>query len=230
VTVSVPFQNELIARGVQRDRIEILHNAIRPDWGRSDPAQAAATREQWRIPQGRKVILIVGRLSREKDHITLLRAVHQLDSPELHVVLVGEGPERGAIEAELQALRMADRVTLTGQQKSAEPFYGIADIAVLSSLSEGSPNALLEAMAAGVPAVATRVGGIPEIVTHGESALLVEPSDITAMTGALRSLLQSPDLAQRLVQRSHQLIHQHHTPEERVRKLLGIYRTVHENA
>src|SRR5205823_11585403 len=115
---------------------------------------------------------IVGRLSREKDHIALLEAVDLLRArlgPAVapHLVIVGEGPERSRIEDKIRRLNLGSTVTLTGQRDSAEPYYGIADVAVLSSRSEGSPNALLEAMAAGVPAVATRVGGVPEIVTHG---------------------------------------------------------------
>ena len=117
------------------------------------------------------MILIVGRLSREKDHLSLLRALSQLavvrggeGAAIAHLLIVGEGPERARIEAAIRHLGLSEMVTLTGQVPSAEPYYGIADLAVLSSLSEGSPNALLEAMAARVPVVATAVGGIPEIV------------------------------------------------------------------
>ena len=92
----------------------------------------------------------------------MLEAIARL-RPELnpYLMIVGEGPERPRIEQRIRSLNLAASVKLTGQQDSAEPYYGIAQVAVLSSLSEGSPNALLEAMAAGVPVVATRVGGIP---------------------------------------------------------------------
>jgi glycosyltransferase involved in cell wall biosynthesis len=115
-------------------------------------------------------------------------------------------------------------VTLAGQVPSAEPFYGIADICVLSSLSEGSPNALLEAMAAGAPVVATAVGGIPEMVTHGESALLVEPGDCEAMTNAIAALLNDGDLARRLAARAREIVLERHAPEARARRLVEIYR------
>jgi glycosyltransferase involved in cell wall biosynthesis len=227
LAVSIPFREELAAKGVSREKIEIVHNAIPPDWGSSARANSIALREQLGVTPDRKVILIVGRLSLEKDHLTLLEAVHRLD-PSLspHMVIVGEGPERRRIEERIRGLNLSGVVTLTGQQNSAEPYYGIADVAVLSSRSEGSPNALLEAMAAGVPIVATRVGGIPEMVADNESALLVAPADASAMTAAISRLLQDSALAQGLVDRSRELIRLHHAPEARMRKLIGIYRTV----
>jgi glycosyltransferase involved in cell wall biosynthesis len=226
LTVSLPFREELIARGVNPESIEIIHNAIPPDWGRRfrEPDQAQALRAKMGIGTDRNVILIVGRLSREKDHLTLLEAVARLPS-DLHpyLVIVGEGPERLRIEQRIRSLNLASSVTLTGQQESAEPYYGIAQVAVLSSLSEGSPNALLEAMAAGVPVVATRVGGIPEIVSHGESALLIEPGDIAAMKGSLATLLRDSVVAQNLVEHARQWVLNYHSPEARVAKLVDIY-------
>jgi glycosyltransferase involved in cell wall biosynthesis len=228
VTVSLPFQDELARRGVNRERIEIVHNAILPDWGSRLRSRGDATslRRSLGIPEGRKVILIVGRLSREKDHITLLEAIARMSnllSP--HLLIVGEGHEQSRIEARIASLGLVGHVTFTGQQPSAEGYYSLADVAVLSSLSEGSPNALLEAMAAGVPVVATSVGGIPEIVTHGESALLVKPGDAAGMSESiLRLLLKEPALAHDLVARSRRLIRERHAPECRMLKLVGIYR------
>jgi glycosyltransferase involved in cell wall biosynthesis len=226
LTVSLPFRQELIARGVKPERIEVIHNAIPPDWGRRfrEPDPSGALRAKLGIGADRNVILIVGRLSREKDHLTLLEAVAGLPpglSP--HLIVVGEGPERPRIEERIRSLGLTSSVTLTGQQESAEPYYGIAQIAVLSSRSEGSPNALLEAMAAGVPVVATQVGGIPEIVTDGESALLIEPGDITAMKGSLAALLEDPGMARSLVEHAHQRILKHHSPAARTAHLVEIY-------
>ena len=171
LTVSEPFRDELVSHGVRRKRIEIVHNAIRPDWG-SGRAEAVTLRDSLGIPAGRKVVLIVGRLSKEKDHITLIRALSRLQSRiDPHLLIVGEGPNRSSIEQEIARVGLAGHVTLTGHQPSAEPYYRIADLAVLSSLSEGSPNALLEAMAAGVPAVGDRGGQASrKVVRDGESA------------------------------------------------------------
>ena len=225
LTVSGPFRAELIRKGVPAERIEIVHNAIRPDWGMNAraPEKAAALRSGLGIPENRPVILSVGRLSAEKDHRTLLEAMRQVEA---HLVIVGEGPERAGIEERIRALDLGRSVTLTGQQPTAEPYYGIADIAVLSSRTEGSPNALLEAMAAGVPVVATAVGGVPEMVSDGESALLVKAGNTPALADAITRLLQNRELARRLAERAQVLVRERHTPEVRMRRLAGIYRGV----
>ena len=230
ITMSRPFAAELARQGVAPDRIAIVHNAIDPEWGRRGaPGEAAALRARLGIGPEAKVLLIVGRLSREKDHRTLLEAladIRKTSGVASHLLVVGDGPERGAIEAARDELGLRGAVTLAGQAPSAEPFYGIADVCVLSSLSEGSPNALLEAMAARVPVVATAVGGIPEIVTDRESALLIPPRNRKAMAAALAAVLSDAALARRLTEEAYQRILAHHTPESRLRRLLEIYRGV----
>jgi glycosyltransferase involved in cell wall biosynthesis len=224
VTVSIPFRDELVSKGVARNRIDIVHNAIRPDWGRGEPGNL---REKLGIAPEEKVILIVGRLSREKDHSTLLRAVEKLPATvNPRLLIVGDGPERARIEQETRQLGLTASITLTGHQPSAEPYYRIANLAVLSSLSEGSPNALLEAMAAGVPVVATNVGGIPEIVTNQENALLVAPGDVDSMSTAMTRLLMDTALAMRFVENAHAAIREKHSPAARLKRLVEIYRSV----
>ncbi|MGB7761780.1 MAG: glycosyltransferase family 4 protein [Bryobacteraceae bacterium] len=234
MTVSQPFRQELIRHGVAPERISIIHNAVEPDWGRTASArEPAELRARLGIDPARKVILIVGRLSREKDHLGLLRAFRQLTAAragegaaKLHLLIVGGGLERARIEAAIRAFGLRDAVTLTGQVPSAEPYYGIADLAVLSSLSEGSPNALLEAMAARVPVVATAVGGIPEIVADRESALLVPPRNAPALCRAMRELLENQALARSLTARARELVLTRHTPETRRDRLVEIYTAV----
>lgn len=230
LTVSQPFARELARMGVPGQRIRVIHNAIDPEWGRGSSvrAQAAQLRARLPIAAGEKIALIVGRLSREKDHLMLLDALAAIPGAP-HLLIVGDGPERGAIEERLRATGQTRQVTLVGQVPTAEPYYAMADMAVLSSLSEGSPNALLEAMAAGVPVVATQVGGVPEIVTHQESALLVQPGDRQAMGSAIARLLTENGLSPRLAQRAREIVEQRHSPVERARQLCAIYRSLAEN-
>ena len=229
LTVSQPFAGELTRMGVPGQRICVIHNAIDPEWaqGSAVKAQAAQLRAELPIAAGEKVALIVGRLSREKDHLTLLEALAGIPFPP-HLLIVGEGPERGAIEERLRATGQTRRVTLVGQVPTAEPYYAMADIAVLSSLSEGSPNALLEAMAAGVPVVATRVGGVPEIVAHEESALLVQPGERRQMASAITRLLTEQGLPARLTRCAKEAIRQRHSPAGRASQLCQVYRSLAE--
>ena len=237
VTVSQPFREQLIRRGVPAARIDVVHNAIDSAWGRTRGTQEQAQlRARMAIDPARKVILIVGRLSREKDHLALLRAFSRLADSQhgdtgagVHLLIVGEGPERARIEAAIRDLGLREAVTLTGQVRSAEPYYGIADVAVLSSLSEGSPNALLEAMAAGVPVVATAVGGIPEIASDRENALLIAPGDSGALYQAIHELLANEILARHLAARARELILTRYNPEARTRRLVEIYRATLES-
>jgi len=236
LTVSSKFRDELIAKGVEPERIEIIQNSIRPDWGGSDLQRTelwhVELRKKLGIAEDRCVILAVGRLSKEKDHVTLLAAMAGLADmvgqdkvgERFALVIVGDGPERGRIEQEIARLELSGSVTLAGQQDSAERYYAIADIAVLPSVTEGSSNALLEAMATGVPVVATAVGGTPEIVKNEESALLVKPGDAKEMGAAIWRLSTDAELGRRLAERSRELIRERHAPEARARRLTAIYR------
>jgi glycosyltransferase involved in cell wall biosynthesis len=229
VTVSQSFRQQLEGIGISSSRIEVLGNAINPAWSSQARKNAAALKAQWGVEPQKPVILIVGRLSAEKDHLTLLEALakmHRAQRVAPHLIAVGEGPERARIEAHLRSLQLAPHVTLTGQVPTAEPFYAWADVAVLSSRTEGSPNALLEAMAARVPVVATHVGGIPEMVAHRATALLVEPGDSSAMAEALEQVLTNPALAESLSRAARHLAETRYAPEARADQLENLYRRV----
>jgi glycosyltransferase involved in cell wall biosynthesis len=229
VTVSVPFREELIRQGVRPERIRIVHNAIDPQYGATALSSAPELRARLSLPNGQAVILSVGRMSPEKDHLGLLDAFHRIRTAGVvdpYLVIVGEGPERPRIEHRIRALGLASRVILAGHVSSAEPYYGIASVTVLSSRSEGSPNALLESMAASVPVVATSVGGIPEIVTDRESALLANPGDPDGLARAISEILTSPALAARLTQHARLLVEMHHAPDSRIRALCALYEEI----
>jgi glycosyltransferase involved in cell wall biosynthesis len=138
-------------------------------------------------------------------------------------VVVGEGPEERRIRQLAVSLETADQVIFTGPVSGVGPYYRMADVLVLPSHSEGSPNVLLEGMAAGVPVVATAVGGVPEIVRPGESALLVRPHDPRGLADAIRLLLTDADLARRLAANAGARIVERHSPESRVRSLVEMY-------
>jgi glycosyltransferase involved in cell wall biosynthesis len=224
VTVCRPFADSLARAGVAEERIRVLPNSI---------AEAPhATDEEIRDLRGRlglnqkeRVILSIGRFSREKAQADLIEAAAHLTRlhPDLafRLVLVGDGPERQAVEQAASGL--AGRVVCAGHQTNVRPYYAVADIFVLPSHSEGSPNVILEAMAAGVPIVATAVGGVPEMLADGESALLAPAGAPEALAEAMGSLLTNEELATRLARNASASVAQRFSPDAYRRALLGVY-------
>jgi glycosyltransferase involved in cell wall biosynthesis len=155
------------------------------------------------IPQarhdgGRPRVLAVGRLAEPKDALTLVRALAAVPGHAFSALLVGDGPDRPAVEAEVRRLGLQHAVTVAGTRDDVPELLARADVFALSSRSEGAPVSILEAMAAGLPVVASSVGGVPELVADGETGLLVPPGDPAAMAAALGRLLEDVDLRRRL--------------------------------
>ena len=228
VTVCGAFSPLLTREGVRPERIFVRHNSINPNGGaRLNDEDALALRARLGVEEGARVILAVGRLSREKGHADLVAALEHLQAsePELsfRLVVVGEGPEREAVEREARERGVSERLIFAGHVSDVRPFYALADVLALPSHSEGSPNVLLEAMAAGLPVAASSVGGVPEIVSDGESALLVAPHDPRAMGSALARLLKDEGLARRLASNARSLVAAHYTPDAYARSLVGLY-------
>jgi glycosyltransferase involved in cell wall biosynthesis len=231
VTVCEPFADLLVARGVRRERLQILPNAMAaaPLVPKED---VSALRDRLALPPAARVILSVGRLSPEKGHADLLAAMRLLlrAHPQLAIrlILVGDGIDRSSLERVAAASDLASSVIFAGHCQNVWPYYSLADVFALPSRSEGSPNALLEAMAAGVPIVACKVGGVPETVEDGSSALLVPRAKPAAMASALARVLEDPALATRLVSNASERLVKRFSPESRYQALLQVYRAVKE--
>ena len=169
-------------------RVATLYNGIDLDYF-SCPAKAEETRQQWGIKPHEIVVGTVARLVPVKGLLDLLQAaaIARKACPDLCLVLVGGGDLRPELETEARRLEL--RAVFTGMQRDVRPFIGMFNVAALSSHSEGFGIFLLEAMAASLPVVATRVGGIPEIVIPEETGLLVSPQDPQALAQAMLTLV-----------------------------------------
>ena len=154
----------------------------------------AAWRKAWRVPDGALVIGVVARLVPVKDHATLLRAFADArrDYQNAHLVLIGDGSSRTELECFAIDLGIGDAVSFVGELPQGQNYHRAFDISALSSLSEGFPNTIIEAMAAGTPVVATAVGGSMDAITSGINGLLVPPASPADFANALRTLLHSP--------------------------------------
>ena len=161
------------------------------------PDEWLALRRAWKVPDAAVVVGSVARLAPVKNHASLLRAVATLD-PSVHVVLVGDGPSRESLERLAADLGIGHRVTFLGTIVQAANLHQFFDISVLSSTSEGFPNSVIEALAAGRAMVATRVGGVTDIINDGVTGRLVDANDDAGLAVALRDLVADPALRTRL--------------------------------
>ena len=232
VTVCQAFARELAkSTKIPEEKIFVQHNAIRPQPKPSD-AEVNELKRHVGMAEHDRLIISIGRLSKEKAHGVLIEAFRLLctTNPNLscRLVIVGDGPERASLETAARASGQNDRITFAGQVNNVQPFYAAADVFVLPSLSEGSPNVLLEAMAAEVPIVATAVGGVTEIVSNEESALLVAPKNPQALATAIDRVLQDSALARRLTTVASAVVAREHSPEAYARSLISLYQEVIE--
>lgn len=146
------------------------------------------------FPDEAPLVGMVGRLAPVKDVSTFLRAAHLLHArrPEVRFSLVGDGPERARLEAEAGALGLRDAVCFHGWRRDLPAVYGDLDVVVNASRNEGTPVALIEALAAGRPVVATAVGGTPDLLEDGAHGLLVPAQDEAALAAAIEAALDEP--------------------------------------
>jgi glycosyltransferase involved in cell wall biosynthesis len=177
--------------GFPGGRITTIRNGVNLE--RFRRADSAAARAALGLPADARIVGTVGRLVPVKDQATLVDAVAELGRGGVPATLViaGDGPERARLEA-----RAAERgvdLRLLGYRPDVEQVLGALDVFVLSSTSEGLSNTILEAMAAGRPVVATRVGGAEEMIADGVTGVLVPPSDAASMAAALRRVLAAGD-------------------------------------
>src|SRR2546421_3062279 len=231
-TVCQAFARELAkSTKIPEEKILVQHNAIRPPPKPRD-AEVNELKRHVGMAEHDRLIISIGRLSKEKAHGVLIEAFRLLctTNPNLscRLVIVGDGPERPSLETAARASGQNDRITFAGQVSNVQPFYAAADVFVLPSFSEGSPNVLLEAMAAEVPIVATAVGGVTEIVSDGESALLVPPKNPPALAAASDALSKESALARRLTTVASALVAREHSPEGYARSLTSLYQEVIE--
>jgi glycosyltransferase involved in cell wall biosynthesis len=201
VTVCRAFAADLERSGVPAARISVRHNIVAP-FVPPQPNDVAALRSGLGIPGNCQVVLTVGRLSKEKGHADLIHAIALLreagERSRIRFVIVGDGPEQADLEQRARKSGIADCILFTGHQDGVRTYYALADAFVLPSHSEGSPNALLEAMAAGLPIVTTDAGGAAELVADGQTALVVGRCAPLALSRAIGRLLDDREFAGRL--------------------------------
>lgn len=180
--------------------VDVLHHGIDEQLVRRGSRARAEARRLLGLSDAELVVGTVANFTPKKDQRSLLRAARVLVSthPRLRVVLIGSGPLEQELRTQVRHEGLEAQVIFTGARGDVQQVLPAFDVFVLSSLHEGLPISLLEAMAAGLPSVATQVGGIPEALTDGREGLLVPPGDVDALAGALATLLDDAALRARM--------------------------------
>ena len=193
--VSHELRRQMISEGFPASGLRVIYNGIDPA-GPEGSVTRDAARRALGLPPSIPVIGTIGRLDPVKNYTTLIEAFARVRAqmPSAVLVFIGEGPERDTIERMVTAHSLTGSVRLTGHRDDVRRLLPAFDLYVNSSISEGISVTILEAMAAAVPVLATRVGGTPEIIAAGVNGLLVEARAPAAMAGAMTTALSSPSL------------------------------------
>lgn len=207
----------LIEEGVHPAKVVTIANGL--------DVERFAARKQRATPRGSRVVTTVANLRPGKGHDVLLRAAARLVRrvPDIRFRIIGDGPRRRDLQRQAVALRISSHVDFLGYRSDVPELLRGSDIFVLPSLMEASPNALIEAMAAGVPIVATRVGGIPEAIEHERSGILVPAGDDRALAAGIARLMKRPQIAARLADAARQSAASRFSFDRMVREFQQLY-------
>jgi glycosyltransferase involved in cell wall biosynthesis len=213
-------------RDCESSRLSVILNGIDVSQFAPGPDARRLARRALGISDSAWVVGTVGRLSQEKDQALLLRAMIPLLDTRRHVVIVGDGPERGTLEALARASGCAPSIHIVGARHDVHALLHAFDVFVLPSRSEGLPLVLLEAMSSGLVVVATAVGGIPDLVEHGVTGFLVATGDHVLLSSQLATLWGDPTRAAELGLAARRTVVARHSIERMASGYEALYRTV----
>ena len=211
--------------GVKEERLRVIPNAIDPQDYQLE-AKGIQFRHECGAGAEDQLIGIIGRLNHEKGQVLFLRAFKDVarKDPRAKAVLVGEGPDREMLQMMARAEGVEDRVTFTGYRADISAIYAALDLVVLSSLSEGLPIVLLEAMLHRKPVVTTAVGGVPEVMQGILSKLMVRADDAEALAQTMLHALQNPLLKSQVIEAGARQIAQVFSPKRRAQQIFEVYK------
>jgi L-malate glycosyltransferase len=200
ITISSAVRDALLADGFAPSSLVLIPSAVDPG---AITAPAIDLRTRLDLPQSGQLAVTLGSLTPEKDHSTLIAAAARLvrDLPNLHWVIVGEGPLEQSLHDAIAQAGLTRQVHLVGQLEDPHRALASADVFVLSSIHEGLGSSILAAMARGIPVVATRVGGVVDLLGSG-GGLMVNAGRPAELAEAVRRVLGEPDVRRRLVSRA----------------------------
>lgn len=201
IAITDAVKDMLVAGGVSPESVTVIHSGIDLDKF-SEPADGSYVREELGIAKEVPLVGAIGALAPHKAQCFLLKAAKNLaqQKPEVRYIIAGEGELEGELKSLARSLGVEDIVTFTGFRRDIREILSELDVFVLTSVAEGMCTSILDAMASGVPVVATAVGGVPEVVEQDRSGLLVPASDPRAIAGAVGRVLEDAVLRRRIVE------------------------------
>lgn len=225
VCVSEAQAARVLRAGVKEDRVDVIPNAIDPErFADPDPTYHRKLHRYFRQPRTR-IVGAAGRLSPEKGFDILLDAAQRVLTidPTIGFVLFGEGPRKSEIIDQIQQRGLVGSFILCGFRTDLDRFMPFFDLFVLPSFTEGMPNVILEAFAAGTPVVATAVGGTPELVEDGRSGFLVPPGDPQSLAEKITEALASEDQLRDMGMQGREHVLQNHSFDAQADLYLGLF-------
>jgi glycosyltransferase involved in cell wall biosynthesis len=224
VTVSPRVRESLLALGIGRpEQVEVVPLGLSLQRFAVAIPGRASLREQWSVPRGAPLLAIVGRLVPIKDHPTLFAAMTRDEVRTAHLLVVGDGERRAALEAMARDLGLSPRVHFLGWRDDLEAILPELDMVICCSRNEGTPVAVIEAMAAGVPVLSTDVGGVGDLLTHGETGWLVPAGDPAGLARGIRDLLADPERRGRMVAAARPAALEAHGADGLMRRIEALY-------
>ena len=229
IAVSEFIRKELIRAGLPDARIVTIHNAVDVNELQTKVNNGHRDWRSWlKIDPDQPVVSLIGRLVLQKGHHDFLTAAVQVlkTLPDARFLVVGDGPLRPELEELTRSLGIDKVVHFLGHQSDVFGLLAISDVVALPSLNEGLPYVLLEALALSRPVVATPVGGIPEVISHGETGLIVPVRAPEALATAICHLLENPHKAEELSKRGQLHVIKTFSLPVMARRVAEVYRDV----
>ena len=211
--------------GLPRDKLVTIENGL--PFPRESDRRPAEVRRRLDFPEAAKILAVIGRFSTQKNHTGFLEALEHVrrHHPDVLALFVGEGELESAVREQVTARNLGDAVCFLGQRRDVPVLLEALDLLVVPSLWEGLPNVMLEAMAAGVPVVATSVGGIPDVLTDRVTGIVCRPTP-EGLTDAMDWALAHPSEMERMARASSDLIRARYDIQNTARRYTGFYRNL----
>ena len=227
IAVSKNLKSHLINNHIPRYKITVIQNGLDLDLlkfneGKEEPPLPLSKKP------GTKIFAVIGRLYPDKGHLLFLQSFSNLTKfyPKAIGLIIGNGPERETIVNHIKSFHLEEKVYYCGARKNIKVVYDTIDYLVIPSYREGLPYVLLEAMACGIPVIATAVGDIPLLIQHGVTGYLVSPGDIEGLTRHMMECLSVSERARRMANEAKTVVQEKYSAERMVEQTENLYKSL----